>query len=342
MKVQYVDDVPDLRAAVVDGRAAEAHHAAGRPGQEACGGVFLGAAVAQLLNFVKDHGGDGAFGQRLLPAAQQQVVHQVDIRRGQGIGLEAADHMHRQEASVRAAHEARDLVFPVAKQVRRGHHQRRIRARLRQHRKRLHRFAKAHLVGQQRPVRAQKKRQPLLLKGRQRAGKDRRAGLHALGHPPRRLAAHHVFPRVGQRLLPALPVRGVHGQRIAKHQPVEVSHDAPVRREARLAPAAALRPRKQPLAQLRHARVAPHHPAVPAAVVAERAVGAVRAPFLRLRAVRIQKIGRNQRNILIHGSATPHRRFSATPRTGLPCRRAGSGTARSVSTTSASTPWQAA
>ena len=342
MKVQNVDHVPDLRAPVVNGRAAKARHAACRPGQKACGGVFFGAAMAQLLNFVKDHGGDGAFGQRLLPAAQQEVVHQVDIRRGQGVGLEAADHMHRKGASVRAAHEARDLVFPVTKQVRRGHHQRRVRSRLRQHGQRLHRFAKAHLIGQQRPVRAQKKRQPLLLKGRQRAGKDRRAGRHALGHPPRHLAAHHVFPRVRQRPLPAFPVRGAHCQRIAQHQPVEVAHDAPVRRKARLAPAATLRPRKQPLAQLRHPGIAPDHPAVPPPVVGEGAVGAVRAALLRLRAVRVQEVGRNQRNIVVHGSATPHRRFNATPRTGLPRSRPGSGTARSVSTTSAATPSQAA
>ena len=57
VEVQDVDHVPDLAAAVVDGRSGQADDARGLFRHERGRAVLLRAAVAQLLDLVKDHGG---------------------------------------------------------------------------------------------------------------------------------------------------------------------------------------------------------------------------------------------------------------------------------------------
>ena len=158
VEVQNVHHVPDLRALIVDGRSAEPHHPLGRLGQQAGGRIFLRAGVAQLLNFIKNDRGQAHVRQGFLPAPQQQIMHQINIRRGQGVGLQAVDHMHPQGRAVRLLYEAGDLVFPVAHQMGRGHHHGGIGPGLAQPRQRLHRFAQAHFVRQQAALAAQKER----------------------------------------------------------------------------------------------------------------------------------------------------------------------------------------
>ena len=131
VEVQDVDHVPDLAAAVVDGRSGQADDARGLFRHERGRAVLLRAAVAQFLDLVKDHGGKVELGQRLLPPAQQQVVDDIDLRAGQVVGLQAPEHVHRGLAAVRVAQEGADLPLPVRHKVRRHHQQQRIGLQLR-------------------------------------------------------------------------------------------------------------------------------------------------------------------------------------------------------------------
>ncbi len=299
VEVQNVHHVPDLRALIVDGRSTQAHHPLGGFGQQAGGGIFLRARMAQLLNLIKNDRWQVHVRQGFLPAPQQQIMHQINIRRGQGVGLQAVDHMHPQGRAVRLLYEAGDLVFPVAHQMGRGHHHGGIGPGLAQPRQRLHRFAQAHFVRQQAAVAAQQKRQPLLLKVSQLPLEYRGVGLHLFRHPLGQFLVNGVLPRFLQRGFPALPVGGLHQQGIAQHQPVQVAHHPPVGREPRFAPAGRGAAGKQPLAQLRHHGVALYRPAFPPGVVAQGAVGALGLAFRALRAVRIYQIGRQQIEVLI-------------------------------------------
>ena len=299
VKIQNVDNVPDLRALIVDGRAAQAHHPLRRLGQQAGGGIFFRAGMAQLLNFIKNDRGQGHFRQGFLPAPQKQIVHQINIRRGQRIGLQPADHMHPQGRAVRLLNKAGDFVFPVAHQVGRSHHHGGIGSGLAQPRQRLHRFAQTHFIRQQAAVAPQKERQPLLLEVGQLPLEDRGVGLHLLRHPPGQFLVNGVLPRFFQRGFPALPVGGLHQQGITQHQPVQVAHHPPVGREPGFAPPGRGAAGKQPLAQLRHHGVALHRPALPTGVIAQRTVGALVLGLRVLRAVRIHQIGRQQIEFLI-------------------------------------------
>ena len=155
MIVQNVDHVPDLCAAIVDGRAAQADHTAGCLRHEAGGGVFLRTGMAQFLNLIEDHRRNLRLRQRFLPSAQKQIMHQVDICLRKLIGLEPLHDMYRQRRSVRLVHKAFNLILPVAHQMRRRNDQRGICAGFGKHGQRLHRLAKAHLIGQKSTVRAQ-------------------------------------------------------------------------------------------------------------------------------------------------------------------------------------------
>ena len=321
VEVQNVHHVPDLRTLIIDGRAAQAHHPLGRLGQQTGSGILLRARMAQLLNLVKNDRGKAHVRQGFLPAPQEQIVHQINIRRRQSIGLQAADHMHPQGRAVGLLYEAGDLVFPVAHQMGRGHHDGGIGPGLAQPRQRLHRFAQPHLVRQQAAVGAQQKRQSLLLEVGQLPPEYGGVGLHLLRHPAGQLLVDGIVPCLLQRLFPALLIGGLHQQGIAQHQPVQVAHHPPVGREPRFAPPGRGAAGKQPLAQLRHHGVALHRPAFPPGVVAQGAVGALGLAFRALRAVRIHQIGRQQIEVLIffhkreppsvllQGRATPHSWF---------------------------------
>ena len=154
-------------------------------------------------------------------------------------------------------------------------------------------------------------RQPLLLKWAERAQKRAVGRGHAHGHRCHFRLTNRVFPRARDRLFPQRAVTCLDFQREAHHQPAEVAHRPPMRREPRFAAPTARAAGKQPLAHLRHRRVALHHPALAAAVVAQRsqrcAGGRVRAQVRR----------KQFRFFFIH-SAIPHSRFRHTHETGFP------------------------
>ena len=237
MIVQNVDDVPDFPALIVDGRAGQADHMLAAFRQQAGGGVFLRAGMAQLLDFIEDHRPEGQGGQGFLPAAQKQVVHHIHIRLGQGVGREAADYMHPGRRAVHAK-EAGDFLLPVAGQVGWGNHQGGKQPRGGQPGQRLHRFAQAHLVGQQAPVVLQKERQPLLLKGHQFPGEGSFRRGHAAGHAGCLLLAHGIGPCVSHGLVPQGEVGHLHRQGEAHHQPAQFPRRSAVGRKAGLAPLA--------------------------------------------------------------------------------------------------------
>jgi len=138
-----------------------------------------------------------------------------------------------------------------------------------------------------------KKAKPFLLKWCQLSCKGGGIGSDAHRHQLGLFPADDILPRLRQRILPPRHIRRLDRKRIAKHQPVQLPDDTLVCRKARLAAAAGFRTGKQPLAQLRHARVTLDHPAFAALVIAERAVGAAVRAVFRLCAAGIQQIGRH-------------------------------------------------
>jgi len=321
VEVQNIDYVPYLAAVVVDGRAGKADHAVRRGGHEAGGRVLLRPRVAQFLNLIEDHRLEVVLRQRLLPAPQEEVVNDVDVRLRQFIGREPPDHVHADAAG--EDQKALDLPLPVAHQVRRHHDERRKGSRRGQVGQRLNGLAQAHLVGQERPAAAQQERQPLLLKGHELAREALRRRLGRFGHRKPRLAPGGVFPRLFEGLRPSLPVRLADLQRVPEHQPVELSDDAPVGGEARLPPPPALAAGKQALGQLGHAGLALDDPALRFSVVAERTVIVGRRADL-------PEVGR-----IVHGSATPQSRFSPNTTTGFPAISPGTMARSVVRSTSA-------
>ena len=318
VKVEDVDNVPDLAALIVDGRAGQADDVFAGLRKQAGGGILARAVAAQFLHLVKDDGAKALLGQDVLPAAQEQIVDDVDVRLGQLVGREAADDVHAQPP-VRGQ-KALKLPLPVANEVRRHHEDGRIGRRGGQKRQRLHGLAQAHLVGQQATAGGEQKGQPLLLKIQQFAGKGagrRRGRLRAFQHG---LAARGVFAGLGKRLLPALAVALGDLQRVAQHQPVEVAHHAAVRGEARHPPPAPVAAGKEALGKLGDAGLGLDRPGAALAVVGERSIDVP----VHGRVAQIKRI--------VHGNATPQRRLSEMQVTRLPRTRAGRGVSFCVTT----------
>ena len=169
VEVEYIDHVPDLAALIVNGRAGQADDVFAGLREQAGGGVLARAVAAQFLHFVENGGAEALLGQNLLPAAQKQVVDDVNVRLGQLVGREAADDVHAQPPVRRQ--KTLKFPLPVADQVRRHHEDGRIGRGGGEKRQRLHGLAQAHLVGQQAAAGSEQKGQPLLLKIQQFAGK---------------------------------------------------------------------------------------------------------------------------------------------------------------------------
>ena len=161
MEVEDIDHVPDLAALVVDGRAGQADDVFARLRQQAGRGILARAVAPQFLHLVKNDGAEALLGQDVLPAAQKQVVDDVNVRLGQLVGREAMNDMHAQSPVRRE--KALKLPLPVANEVRRHHEDGRIGRGGGEKRQRLHGLAQAHLVGQQAAAGGEQKRQPLLL-----------------------------------------------------------------------------------------------------------------------------------------------------------------------------------
>ena len=337
VEVQNVHHVPDLAAVVVDGCAGQADAVLAGLRQQTGGAVLAGAVAAQLLNLVEDHRAEAALGQHVLPAPQQQVVNQIDIRLGQGIGLQAPDYVYPQLALF--IEEARDLALPVAQQVGWSHDDRRIGRRGGQKRQRLHRLAQAHVVRQQTAPRGQEEGQTLLLEVQQLPGEALRRGIGILRHFAGLLPANRVLPGLLQCAVPALPVGLAHLQRIAQHQPVQVADHPPVRREARNAPTPTVTAGEEALGQLRHAGLGLDRPALRAPVVGQRAVAvtaAVRIPQVEGKRLRRGLVpGKGEFKEIVQCKATPHRRLSATTCTGFPQMDSGRWQGRCSTTTMA-------
>ena len=260
VEVQDVHHVPDLAAVVVDGRAGQADAVLAGLGEQACSAVLSCAVAAQLLNLVEDDRAEAALRQHVLPAPQQQVVDEINIRLGQGIGLQPPDHVHAQVALL--VQEAGDLALPVAQQVGRGHDDRGIGCCGGEEGQRLHRLAQTHVVRQQAAPRGQQEGQALLLEVQQLSGEALCRGICVLRHPPGLLPANGVVPGLLQCAVPALPVTLAHLQRIAQHQPVQIADHPTVRREARNAPTPTVAAGEEALGQLRHAGLALDRPAL--------------------------------------------------------------------------------
>ena len=321
VEVQNVHHVPDLAAVVVDGRAGQADAVLAGLGEQACSAVLSCAVAAQLLNLVEDDRAEAALRQHVLPAPQQQVVNQIDIRLGQGIGLQAPDHVHAQVALF--VQKAGDFALPVANQVGWGHDDRRIGRRGGQKRQRLHCLSQAHVIRQQAAPRGQQEGQALLLEVQQLPGEALRRGIGVLRHFAGLLPTNRVLPGLLQRAVPALPVALAHLQRIAQHQPVQVADHPPVRREARNAPTPTVAAGEEALGQLRHAGLGLDRPALRAPVVGQCAVAvtaAVRVPQIERNRLRRGIIlpGKGEFKEIVQCKATPHRRLSATTCTGFP------------------------
>ena len=175
--------------------------------------------MAQLLHLVKNQRAEPQPRQRLLPAAQKQIVQNVYIRLGQIIGRQAMHHMYPGHAPLHPQ-KAQRLLQPVPRQMRRWNNQCGQIPAAGQIRQRLYRLAQTHFVRQQTTVMGQQKRKPLLLKGPQSSQKIRRRGRSQGGHPCRLLPAHGVGSRPFQRLVPQRLVAFLHRQRETKHQPI--------------------------------------------------------------------------------------------------------------------------
>ena len=321
VEVQDVHHVPDLAAVVVDGRAGQADAVLAGLGEQACSAVLSCAVAAQLLNLVEDDRAEAALRQHVLPAPQQQVVYEVNVRFGQGIGLESSDHVHAQISLF--IQKARDLALPVAQQVGRSHDDCGVGSSGGEERQRLHRLAQAHVVRQQTAPRGQEEGQTLLLEVQQLPGEALRRRIGVLRHFAGLLPTNRVLPGLLQRAVPALPVALAHLQRIAQHQPVQVTDHPPVRREARNAPAPTVAAGEEALGKLRHAGLGLDRPALRAPVVGQCAVAvtaAVRVPQIERKRLRRGIIlpGKGEFVEIVQCKATPHRRLSATTCTGFP------------------------
>ena len=169
VEIEDVDDIPDLAAVVVDRRAGQADNVLAGGGEQAGRRVFLRAGAAQLLHFIEYHRAPAPVGQHALPAAQQQIMDDVNVGLGQPVRRQPADDVNAHAAL--HYEEALRLARPVAHQMRRHDQKRRKSRRRRQIGQRLNGLAQTHFVGQQRAVRAQQERQPLLLEGHQLGGK---------------------------------------------------------------------------------------------------------------------------------------------------------------------------
>ena len=271
MIIQNVDHIPDFAALIVDRRAGQTDHTLTAFGQKAGGAVLFAASAAKLLRLVKHGRAEAQVGQHVLPAAQQQIMHDINIRLGQGVGRQPAQHMHAR-CSTFNANKARDFRLPVAHQVRRHHQDGRKRLRIAQAAQRLQRFAKAHFIGQQSAGRGAQPGKPGLLEGHQRANKAARARLHLRWRVLYALPRGGIIPRAADSLFPALPIARGDLQRIAQHQPVQITHNAAVIGKTCLAALTAIRARKQALAQFNHAGLATHRPAFATIIIGKRTV----------------------------------------------------------------------
>ena len=213
VEIQYVYHVPNLAAVVVNGRAGEPDAVFAGLRKQARGAVLASTVSAQFLDFIEDHRAKAAFRQQVLPAAQQQIVHQVDIRLRQGIGFQTVDNVHT-KPFIRVQ-KAGNLALPVADQVGRSHDDSRISRRRGQKGQCLHRLAQSHVIGQQTSSRPQQKGQSLLLEIQQLSRKAFAGWNGGFRQTSSSLTADGVVPGFLQGAVPALPIALGDLQRIA-------------------------------------------------------------------------------------------------------------------------------
>ena len=112
MIVQNIDDIPDFRAFIIDWRAGQPNDPFTLLCQKACRRILFCSAMTQFLYFVKNDRLEPHLRQSLLPAAQQQIMNDIDIRFRRLIGLQACQHADTCRFSLQAQ-KARDFRLPV-------------------------------------------------------------------------------------------------------------------------------------------------------------------------------------------------------------------------------------